>query len=157
MSSARARIQVWLCCGRAVDSASATPSLSVLAGYGGPSVRVEGDETCCVGPHVFKEEAVEDLHLREAFVTAEELGAEAGADAGEAGSAGPLPIAAMDCELGYTTAGMSLTRVTVLDESGAIVFDELVKPRAEVVDPNLRWVADGTTMHFRVGLERRGH
>lgn len=98
---------------------------------------MEGDETCANGPHVFKEDRVEDLHKREGFVTSREL---AEARSAEAERITPLDIVAIDCELGYTTAGMSMTRVTVLDESGAIVLDELVRPQAEVLDPNLRYV-----------------
>ncbi|PWN22919.1 hypothetical protein BCV69DRAFT_280528 [Microstroma glucosiphilum] len=132
----RSKVQFWTCCNRPVESGHLAPSLSVLAGFGGPSAFVEGDETCANGPHVFKEDRVEDLHKREGFVTSREL---AEAMIAEADRIAPLEIAAIDCELGYTTAGMSMTRVTVLDESGAIVLDELVKPRAEVLDPNLRF------------------
>jgi len=51
-----------------------------------------------------------------------------------------LEVAAADCELSYTTSGMSLTRVTVLDERGGVVFDSLVRPRSKIMDFNTRLV-----------------
>lgn len=50
-----------------------------------------------------------------------------------------LEIAAIDCELSYTTQGLSLTRVTVLDERGEVVYDSLVKPKAKIIDFNTRF------------------
>lgn len=39
-----------------------------------------------------------------------------------------LDIVAIDCEMVYTTAGMSVARVSVVDARGDVVFDELVRP-----------------------------
>lgn len=138
----RARIQKWTCCGRSTDLQTAAPTLSQLAGYGGPSVQIEGEDGCAKGPHVFKENDVAMLHRREAFRTTAELAEELKSSAltGEAENAsGPLDIVALDCELSFTTAGMSLTRVSVLNEAGDLVFDEIVRPRAAVLDDNLRF------------------
>jgi hypothetical protein len=38
-----------------------------------------------------------------------------------------LDVCCLDCEMIYTTAGMSLARVSVVDGVGAPVFDELVR------------------------------
>jgi RNA exonuclease 1 len=38
-----------------------------------------------------------------------------------------LDIAALDCEMVYTTAGFRIARVSVVDASGECVFDEFIK------------------------------
>jgi RNA exonuclease 1 len=45
-----------------------------------------------------------------------------------------LPIVALDCELVYTTAGLSLARLTVVDDRGNAVLDEFVRPEGTVLD-----------------------
>lgn len=45
----------------------------------------------------------------------------------------PLKVVAMDCEMIYTTAGMSVARVSIVNEVGDIVYDQLVKPDDGVV------------------------
>ncbi|KAN0065851.1 RNA exonuclease 3 [Thecaphora frezii] len=114
------RTQVWMCCGRPVDSTALS------------------DASCCLGPHVFKEEGPEDLNQREAFITTSELAASVAGD-GSGAAAEPLDIVALDCELSYTTAGMSLTRLTLISEEGAVILDELVRTRAQVIDYNTRF------------------
>lgn len=37
-----------------------------------------------------------------------------------------LDIVALDCEMVYTTGGMRIARVSVIDNMGKTVFDELV-------------------------------
>jgi RNA exonuclease 1 len=51
----------------------------------------------------------------------------------------PLKIAALDCELIRTTAGMTLARLTIVDADGEEKFDEFIKPTGLVVDLVTRW------------------
>jgi DNA polymerase III epsilon subunit-like protein len=45
----------------------------------------------------------------------------------------------MDAEMVYTSVGLELARLTVVDESGTTVLDELVRPARPVVDYNTRF------------------
>lgn len=103
LGMARARkVYRWSCCGRTVDS------------------HTLGDDRCATGPHVFKEEGAEALHKRSAYVTWSDI-------PGHANAQEVLPVAALDCEMSYTTAGISVTRITLVDETGDVVFDELIR------------------------------
>lgn len=112
----KGKTQIWLCCNRPVESTAL------------------GDASCCLGPHVFKEDDPKDLHRRESFITTRELTESLGGD-----TSGHLDIVAVDCELCFTTAGMSLTRLTLISEDGSVILDELVRSRAEIVDYNTRF------------------
>jgi RNA exonuclease 1 len=51
-----------------------------------------------------------------------------------AASAGGDVIYALDCEMCETDIGMELTRVTVVDVKGAVVYDQLVKPQSTIIN-----------------------
>lgn len=87
--------------------------------------------TCCGVPwthqgcttsafHVFKETDPLDLHQRAAFVSTADLPAPAAPTR--------LDVVGLDCEMLYTTGGLTLARITVVDEDGKALFDELVRP-----------------------------
>lgn len=86
---------------------------------------------CTRGPHVFLEKSASDLHKRVAFVETKSLRLPE--------ECTPLKIAALDCELIYTTAGMSLARLTIVDGEGVQKFDEFIRPNGLPVDLVTRW------------------
>lgn len=45
-------------------------------------------------------------------------------------------IFALACELSYTTGGMEVTRVKVIDWMGTQLYDSLVKPTNKIIDYN---------------------
>ncbi|OPJ89220.1 hypothetical protein AV530_006974 [Patagioenas fasciata monilis] len=47
-------------------------------------------------------------------------------------------VYALDCEMCYTTRGVELTRVTVVDAKLQVVYDTFVKPDGKVVDYDIR-------------------
>ena len=90
---------------------------------------------CTRGPHVFKEESTESLHMREGFLSTEQVCRDVADDDRVKEQ---YDVLAFDCELVYTTAGMSLARLTVLDEAGRVTLDQYVRPRAAILDYNTR-------------------
>ncbi|KAL7417329.1 hypothetical protein BDY24DRAFT_166484 [Mrakia frigida] len=108
--------------------------------------------TCCLAPfnspgctsslsHVFKETSPSDLHRRVGFKTTEQVRERLmNGEMGGIGMGGGLEVGAMDCEMFYSTCGMSVGRVTLLDEEGKVVLDEFVRPDpAAVLDLNTRF------------------
>ncbi|CAK5275619.1 unnamed protein product [Mycena citricolor] len=89
------------------------------------------DDGCVRGPHVFYESDPELLHARHAFSYLKP----------PPSAQTVLDVAALDCEMVYTTGGMRVARVSVIDGSGAEVFDELVRmdPGVEIIDFNTRF------------------
>src|ERR1700733_1652918 len=67
-----------------------------------------GSTGCQKGPHVFRENLTASLHARHAFSTS------ASTCTGE-DRRGTLDICAIDCEMIYTTAGISVARVSGVD------------------------------------------
>ncbi|XP_010137045.1 PREDICTED: RNA exonuclease 1 homolog, partial [Buceros rhinoceros silvestris] len=52
-------------------------------------------------------------------------------------SAGTYGVYALDCEMCYTTHGLEVTRVTVVDAKLQVIYDSLVKPDGKVIDYDL--------------------
>lgn len=48
-------------------------------------------------------------------------------------------IFALDCEMCYTTKGLELARVSVVDLNCKTIYESLVKPEAQILDYNTRW------------------
>lgn len=82
-----------------------------------PSTR--SSRGCVRGPHVFYEHEPASLHKRHAFTHTRPPVASR--------PSGTLEVAALDCEMVYTTGGMSVARVSVVDRDGKEVFDKYVK------------------------------
>ncbi|EIN10457.1 hypothetical protein PUNSTDRAFT_64972 [Punctularia strigosozonata HHB-11173 SS5] len=95
---------------------------------------------CTKGPHVFYETSLEELHKRHAFSLTRRVSTDGVPDDG-GGSDTALDVAALDCEMIYTTGGMRVARVSIVDGSGAEVFDEFVRmdEGVEVIDYNTRF------------------
>lgn len=79
---------------------------------------------CMVSRHVFKEERSDHLHKLIAFITTPESNEER------------MDIAALDCEMVYTTVGFEVARLCVVNQEGIVVIDELCKTKGEIIDLN---------------------
>ncbi|KAF7355397.1 Exonuclease domain-containing protein [Mycena sanguinolenta] len=95
-----------------------------------------GDDGCSQGPHVFYEKEVERLHARHAFSWLKPPPEDEKERPGTL-----LDVAALDCEMVYTTGGMRVARVSVVDGAGEEVLDELVRmdDGVEIIDFNTRF------------------
>ncbi|KAJ3348602.1 RNA exonuclease 3 [Entophlyctis luteolus] len=87
---------------------------------------------CCAGPHVYKDTDFASMDIRVGYTVLP-----------PSTSLGPgtlhVPVVAIDCEMSYTRGGMEVTRVSVVDEQGNIIIDELLRPVYDVVDLNTEW------------------
>ncbi|KII95095.1 hypothetical protein PLICRDRAFT_149506 [Plicaturopsis crispa FD-325 SS-3] len=92
-----------------------------------------GDDGCSKGPHVFYEKSPVDLHARHAFSHTRPAAGDASDTA--------LDVAALDCEMVYTTGGMRVARVSVVDGAGKEILDEFVvmDEGVEIIDYNTRF------------------
>ncbi|GAN03350.1 rexo1 protein [Mucor ambiguus] len=102
-----------------------------------------GSVGCTRGPHVYKDEDTAVLHQKIPYVRA------------------PLPtstikkqrLVALDCEMGYTTAGMELIRLTAVDEDMKVLVDELVLPYNMIVDLNSHYSGITTLKGVKFDLD----
>ncbi|KAJ3374497.1 hypothetical protein GGF31_007275 [Allomyces arbusculus] len=62
-------------------------------------------------------------------------------------------LLAMDCEMCYTQHGLELTRISLVDESGAAVMDEFVLPDDPILDYNTRY--SGITAKHMLDVKTR--
>ena len=69
---------------------------------------------------MFSEKVPEELHRRHPFSSSSEPAPTLGEDV-------VLEVAALDCEMIYTTGGLQLARVSLVDGEGKQVFDEFVR------------------------------
>lgn len=91
------------------------------------------EDGCVRGPHVFYESDPAHLHRRHAFTHT------LPPDPSQRGKL--LEVAALDCEMIYTTGGMRVARVSAVDGDGKEVFDKHVRmdEGVHVVDFNTRF------------------
>ncbi|KAI0702903.1 ribonuclease H-like protein, partial [Cytidiella melzeri] len=97
--------------------------------------RTTDEDPCSKGPHVFYESEPENLHRRHAFSYTR------AADDPMYTERKAFDIVALDCEMIYSTGGMRVARVSVVDGAGEEIFDELVRmdDGVEVIDLNTRF------------------
>ncbi|KAK8865616.1 hypothetical protein IAR55_000760 [Kwoniella newhampshirensis] len=98
--------------------------------------RERGEQGCEEGIHVYSDgddDAI--LAKRVGYKTVSKCVEESkGIEVGEG-----VEVVGMDCEMIYTTAGSSLGRVTIVDENGGILLDELVRQIVPILDLNSRF------------------
>lgn len=120
-----------LCCyhsGKVVKTASGTRIYlccqSVLGG-------TDTDPCAKSDYHVFYWTSPEELHHAQPFRKTSEMWGK---------KKGSLEAVGIDCEMGFTTNGFELLRITAIDYiSGEEVLDILVRPKGEILDLNTRW------------------
>ncbi|KAG5648975.1 hypothetical protein DXG03_000324 [Asterophora parasitica] len=118
---------------------------------------VSDPEGCSRGPHVFYESKLDDLHARFPFSFLLDP-PQAGKGKGQVQKRTVLDVAALDCEMVYTTGGMRVARVSVVDGEGKEVFDQLVKmdEGVEVIDYITRFSGITPATHAAAHLTLSG-
>lgn len=86
-----------------------------------------GSIGCTRGPHVYKDEDLNILHQKKPYLLTPKCNTK---------STTRQNLVALDCEMGYTTAGMELIRLTAVDQNMNILLDELVLPSNMIIDLN---------------------
>ncbi|KAF8965512.1 RNA exonuclease 3 [Entomortierella lignicola] len=104
-----------------------------------------GSPGCLEGPHVFKEDDFLSLHGRTQFIETPK-----GGDSNHRRHS----VVAMDCEMCYTTGGFELIRISVVDNTGKPIMDELVKPKYPVLDLNSRFSGISSIESAKYTLEQ---
>lgn len=102
-----------------------------------------GSAGCTRGPHVYKDEDTAVLHQKIPYVRAPP----------PASSSKRQRLVALDCEMGYTTAGMELIRLTAVDEDMKVLVDELVLPYNMIVDLNSHYSGITTLKGVKFDLD----
>ena len=64
-------------------------------------------------------------------------------------------VYALDCEMCYTTAGLQLTRVSVINMSLQPIYEKLVKPSHPIVDYNTRYDFHQTFQNKRSPIHQK--
>ncbi|CAO3621327.1 unnamed protein product [Cunninghamella blakesleeana] len=89
-----------------------------------------GSPGCQQGPHVFKEENIQSLHHHIPFMQTKPSNQDKNKKE---------KLLALDCEMGYTTIGMELIRLTVINDKMETIIDEKVLPSHMIIDLNTRY------------------
>ncbi|XP_012221766.1 uncharacterized protein prage [Linepithema humile] len=67
-----------------------------------------------------------------------------------------LRVAAVDCEMCFTEAGLEVVKVSVVDKSGKVVYEKLIKPLNDIIDYNTKFSGitkkdlEGVTDNLRI-------
>lgn len=85
-----------------------------------------GSKGCTKGAHVYKDTDLNVMHAKAPYVQAPCVDA----------NVQKCKLVALDCEMGYTTGGMELIRLTAVDEKMNVLVDELVLPTNMIIDLN---------------------
>ncbi|KAL9542245.1 hypothetical protein MBANPS3_008704 [Mucor bainieri] len=102
-----------------------------------------GSVGCTRGPHVYKDEDTAVLHQKIPYVRAPP----------SISTRKRQRLVALDCEMGYTTAGMELIRLTAVDEDMKVLVDELVLPYNMIVDLNSHYSGITTLKGVKFDLD----
>ncbi|KAG9317409.1 ribonuclease H-like protein [Chiua virens] len=112
--------------------------------------KTTSEDGCSRGFHVFYESDPKDLHLRHPFSFTRRQKSREGDDSTDTA----FDVVALDCEMIYTTGGMHVARVSVVDGAGTEIFDQLVRldDGVEVVDYNTRFSGITRDQHQHASL-----
>lgn len=83
--------------------------------------------------------ATSDSHVSETDTSGDLEGFQTTLDPEHEGDRRSYSVYALDCEMCYTTKGLELTRVTIVDTECKTVYESLVKPLNPIIDYNTRF------------------